>query len=147
MGHNASGVLRKLRDNLLNMANYEVLYHSKRLRGRLLFEVLRHGRFSDGQPWPEWLPSLTVREIYLAAARQYKPHPSERVRALVFRATEYGGDEPPFRDLLVDPDLGWRGLLGDRVTIVDAPGGHSNILQQPHVAAVAPYFSAAFCGQ
>jgi amino acid adenylation domain-containing protein len=146
VGHNASGVLRKLRDKLLNMANYEVLYHSKRLRGRLLFEVLRHGRFSDGQPWPEWLPSLTVREIYLAAARQYKPHPSERVRALVFRATEYGGDEPPFRDLLVDPDLGWRGLLGDRVTIVDAPGGHSNILQQPHVAAVAPYFSAAFCG-
>jgi thioesterase domain-containing protein/acyl carrier protein len=145
-GHNARAVVRKLFDKLLNMANYEVLYQGKRLRGRLLFEVLRRGRFSDGQSWPEWLPSLTVREIYLAAAGNYTPQPSERVRAVVFRATEHGGAEPPFRDLLVDPDLGWRALLGDKVTIVDAPGGHSNILQQPHVAAVAPHFAAVFNG-
>jgi amino acid adenylation domain-containing protein len=144
VGHSARAVLAKLRDKMVNLATYEMLYQSKRLRGRMLFEVLRHGRFFDGQPWPEWLPSLTVREIYMAAARQYKPHPSERVRTVVFRATEHGGDEPPFRDLLVDPDLGWRTLLGDKVTIVDAPGGHSNILQQPHVTAVAPYFAAAF---
>jgi len=137
----------KLRDKLVNLASYEMLYQTKRLRGRLLFELLRLGRFSDGQPWPEWLPSLTVREIYLSAARHYKPHPSERVHAVVFSATEHGGDEAPFRDLLVDPDLGWRALLGDRVTIVDAPGGHSNILQQPHVAVVAPYFCAAFSDQ
>ena len=147
VGHNATAVLTKLRDKLVNLASYEMLYQTKRLRGRLLFELLRLGRFSDGQPWPEWLPSLTVREIYLSAARHYKPHPSERMHAVVFSATEHGGDEPPFRDLLVDPDLGWRALLGDRVTIVDAPGGHSNILQQPHVAVVAPYFCAAFSDQ
>jgi amino acid adenylation domain-containing protein len=146
LGRDARAVLGKLRDKLVNMATYESLHQSKRLRGRLLFEVLRHGRFADGQTWPEWLPPLTVREIYLAAVRHYQPRPSQRVRAVVFSATEHGGDEPPFRELLVDPDLGWHALLGDRVTLVDAPGGHSNILQQPHVATVAPYFSAAFSG-
>ena len=146
VGHNAKAVLSKLRNKLVNLASYEVLYQGQRVRGRLLFEVLRRGRFSEGQPWPKWLPSLTVREIYLSAAANYRPQPSERVRAVVFRATEHGGDEPPFRDLLVDPDLGWRALLGDKVTIVDAPGGHSNILQQPHVTAIAPYFAAVFSG-
>jgi thioesterase domain-containing protein len=63
---------------------------------------------------------------------------------VVFRASERVGEVLPFRELLLDDDLGWRELLGDNVTVVDAPGGHSNVLQQPHVTVVAPHFCAAF---
>lgn len=144
VGRETNLALKKLRNKLVNLINYELGYQTGRVRGRVLFEVLRRGGFADGRSWPEWLPAPTIREIYLAASRRYKPGKSAHVRAVVFRASEHGGDAPPFRDLLVDEDLGWKALLGDNVTIVDAPGGHSNILQQPHVNSVAPYFCAAF---
>ena len=153
LGQESNDVLKKLRRKAVNLARYELKHQSNRLRARLCYEVLRRGAFQDGQDgknsrdnkdWPSWLKPPTVREIYLSAARRYIPKKSTRVRAVVFRASEHGSEAAPYRDLMVEPDLGWRNLLGDNVTIVDAPGGHSSILQQPNVLAVAPHFCAAF---
>jgi thioesterase domain-containing protein len=45
-------------------------------------------------------------------------------------------DDTPFRAIYADEKLGWRALIKDLV-VVDVDGGHSTMLQEPFVGAVA----------
>jgi thioesterase domain-containing protein len=51
-------------------------------------------------------------------------------RAVLFRASD-NSMWGPYID--IDEDLGWRRYLGDRLTIVDAIGGHRGIIEPPNV--------------
>ena len=45
-------------------------------------------------------------------------------------------DDTPFRLVYADEKLGW-GAIASNLTVIDVDGGHSTMLQEPFVGAVA----------
>ena len=70
-------------------------------------------------------------EVNARAARSYRPLPYPG-RLILFRATE----QPFFSEHL--PDLGWQPFAAGEFEVVDVPGSHLAILQQPAVSVLAP---------
>jgi len=68
---------------------------------------------------------------YLVAAERWRARQFLcDFQVVLFRATDSAGSRPY---LEIDDDLGWRRYLGDRLTIVDAIGGHRGIIEPPNV--------------
>ena len=121
------------------LRNY-VLYRISKAVGSLRDAVrLRLARiWLDRQrPPPRLLGQVPVRTMYLFAAHDYQPHRQLEGELVLFRATQGVGLDTPFIDFFVDPALGWdrRGSAGLR--IIDVPGGHSSMLQEPNVRVLA----------
>ena len=55
---------------------------------------------------------------------------------MLLRATAGSGDDIPYREVFLDPVLGWTGIARDLV-VVDVEGGHASMLQEPQAAALA----------
>ena len=97
------------------------------VQGRFL--LLR--RYLDkGHPWPKFIPSLSIRQIYDLAASGYRPRPGPSPRLLLLRALSGEGADTPFREIYADEMLGW-GPFGDDLAIIDVNGGHFSMLQEP----------------
>jgi thioesterase domain-containing protein len=83
---------------------------------------------------------VIVRRVRMKAISDYQPklYPGAMV---LFRSEESRANLSYFGDEW----LGWRTLVGDRLTMHDLPGGHVEILQEPHVRKLAgklmPYLS------
>ncbi|HYP34636.1 MAG TPA: HAD-IIIC family phosphatase [Burkholderiaceae bacterium] len=90
---------------------------------------------AGGGEWPASEPSLDFRAIYNHAEHAYRPPPSA-VGAVLLRATAGSGDDIPYREVFLDPVLGWTGIARDLV-VVDVEGGHASMLQEPQAAALA----------
>lgn len=118
-----------------------VLYLIRKALGSLRDAVrLRLARlWLDRQrPPPSLLGRVPVRTTYLFAAHEYQPHRQlEGSDLVLFRATQGVGLDTPFIDFFVDPALGWDRRGSGGVRIVDVPGGHSSMLQEPNVAVLA----------
>ena len=133
--HLHGGVATEGLRKLSNLLLYEVRQVARSifvtLRIRLLKRILARG--SD---WPAWLPELAACEIYEKVKDRYRPG-QVNARLVVVRANDGNGDDLPAADVVVDPLLGW----GDRsrcgLDVIDAPGGHSSMLQEPHVGSIA----------
>jgi thioesterase domain-containing protein len=120
---------------LSNLVHYEVLQVARSafvaLRIRLLESIL-----ARGADWPAWLPELAAREIYEKVKDRY--HPGEvNARLIVVRAHDGSGNDLPAADVVADPLLGWGDRSRRGLDVIDAPGGHSSMLQEPHVGSVA----------
>jgi FkbH-like protein len=129
------GVLRDVVRRAANVATYEVGSRFQNLsstaRLRLLEAVLKRGR-----SWPSWVPSLGFRGVVESAERAYAPNKIRHARVVLYRALE---DTQPsaFRYQFEDADLGWGRHAGGGLEIVDVPGNHSSMLQEPNVDALA----------
>lgn len=79
-----------------------------------------------GQPLPVNLQSIYFKQLCYRALRHYAPsvYPG---RIILFRQLK---PSRLTRDL---PDLGWRSLAGNGLTIEDIPGGHGDMLKEPYV--------------
>ena len=90
-----------------------------------------------GWPLPGLLEGIPVRTVYSSAERAYRPDTTYEGEIVLFRATSGEGNDEPFASRYTDPLLGWgqRGTRGVRV--FDVPGGHSSMLQEPHVQVLA----------
>jgi thioesterase domain-containing protein/acyl carrier protein len=138
---------RRAGHKIANVATYEVRRVGSALRSALLVWVLRHRHNRPDSVWPAKLPVPSVREVYLDAAARYVPRAVSDAHAIVFRAGAAVGSERPLREILVEPHFGWQTLLDDTVQIVDVDGGHSTMLQEPHVAEVARHLCSTMqCG-
>jgi thioesterase domain-containing protein len=127
------GLARKLRNFVAYRVGKTWRDARDRTRLRLLRAALDRGRA------PAKLigrPSATI--TYLYAQRGYRPRGRlEEGDLVLFRATRGEGIDAPFRDFYVDPLLGW-GIRGARgVRVEDVPGGHTSMLQEPHVDILA----------
>jgi thioesterase domain-containing protein/NAD(P)-dependent dehydrogenase (short-subunit alcohol dehydrogenase family)/acyl carrier protein len=83
---------------------------------------------------------LTFLQVYEHAHRTHVPGGRFRGDGVVlFRAQQGNGapDDVPFREIYADDDLGWQAHLDGTLAIVDVPGGHSSVLQEPNVAVLA----------
>lgn len=113
---------------------------------QLKFNVLR-SRLKSGAAWPAWLPRPTVREIYDAAEQRYRPPaPPVELPLIVLRASQGTGPDLPYREIFVEPDLGW-GRHSQATSVVDVPGGHASMLQEPYVRSMAERLRTALAGK
>jgi len=82
-------------------------------------------------------PRLTVRKVYAAADRAVPPLGKLRGPVFLMRATRGEGADRPYRELYVDPALGWRQRTTGTFAVEDLPGGHVSLLTEPAVEATA----------
>ena len=119
--------------------NYLAHVIGRRVRGvsdRVSVETLRLC-LDRGLPLPPWARRVPVRTVYLNAESKYRPRATTRNEIVLFRATSGQDADEPYVQLFEDPDLGWKKRSAGGVLAIDVPGGHSSMLQEPNVSAVA----------
>jgi thioesterase domain-containing protein len=126
-----------------NLLAYETAARARRAFDKVRFRALR-ARGPAGRPVPASLAGLPVRTVYVLAEREYAPSGTLACPVALFRATEGQGADEPYVARYRDPLLGWgrRVRDGSEVEVVDVPGGHSSMLQEPHVAGLAESMTA-----
>jgi acyl transferase domain-containing protein/thioesterase domain-containing protein/aryl carrier-like protein len=119
-----------------NAASWEITSRLDRFRrARLVAGMGAAGNAPAGRA-----PSLTFLQLYEAAHRAHRP---EGLFAggdvVLFRATAGNGaeDDIPFGEKYSDCILGWGRRVADDVILVRVPGGHTSLLQTPHVEVLA----------
>ncbi len=133
------GILRgfgRVASKVRNVVVYETTSRCGRLIQAARFRLLRSA-LDRRRPVPASARGLSVRAVYDMAERDHRPTAAQDTRIRLFRATEGAGVDEPFSKLFADPDLGWLGLAGPDFRAVGVPGGHSSMLQEPHVAVLA----------
>ncbi len=130
----------RLAAKVRNLAVYETAAWTRRLWDEARFHLFRLVA-DKGRRVPWGLRGLTVRTVYKLAERQYAPSARLEAPVILFRATEGTGDDEPFQHLFRDPLLGWGRYVTDRPEVVETPGGHSSMLQEPHVRELAACLS------
>lgn len=130
----AKFICTQLLQKIYNVVHWEIksrlLKASKIVRFNMLKYVL-----NKQQPWPKWLPALTVREIYNAAEVECAL-PQSHWNVMLVKATSGTGDDKPYAEVYADDDLGWRRFAHD-LKVVEVEGGHASMLQEPHVHSLA----------
>lgn len=84
-------------------------------------------------PLFRFIEGLGVSLIYGFAETQYTFENKFQGDILLFRATSGQGVDQPFKEIYLDPLLGWSEQVSGIVHVIDIPGGHSSILQEPNV--------------
>jgi thioesterase domain-containing protein len=89
-------------------------------------------------PWPRYIRELSAMQICESAGARYVPKPLSGTSVLLVRAKRRSVivDDTPYRMLYTDEKLCWGSLI-EYLTVIDADGGHSTMLQEPFVGAVA----------
>jgi amino acid adenylation domain-containing protein len=131
-GHSWRMPLTEAAVKVRNVVRYEAMHTVDSAwiyaRQQLLKRVL-----ASGSAWPPWLPSLSVRDIYnLCARANYRPG-TVRAHVVLVKAGEGEGAAERGSELVADPFLGWKEYAVGRLDVIDAPGGHSGMLQEPNV--------------
>jgi FkbH-like protein len=134
----ASKALRKAK----NLTTYLIGRRLRNLSDDLRLRLFR-ACVARGRTLPQALQQIPVRTVYLFAEKHYRPESRFAGRLILFRATRGEGTDEPYVERYDDPLLGWarRATLG--VEAYDVPGGHSSMLQQPHVEALAQQLQAS----
>jgi amino acid adenylation domain-containing protein len=109
-----------------------IAYHLQHLRsvgwrGRLAF-VSEHGRQRLTRIGRRLAPRLGEAASALAADCDYTPRQAHPGRVILFR----GRQQP--QGLIVDPDMGWRGLASEGVVVHEIDGHHTDAYKEPAVS-------------
>jgi FkbH-like protein len=124
--------LRKAR----NLGSYLIRHGLTSLRDDFQMRLLRAYVDHDCS-LPSWLQGIPVRTVYLFAENHYRPSRPFNGRLVLFRATAGDGADEPYIERYSDPLLGWAQRATKGVQVYDASGGHSSMLQEPHVQTLA----------
>ena len=81
---------------------------------------------SSGRLLPPSLRSAYILDVYRQALRSYAP-PSYSGRVTIFKGgtTRY------------QPPMAWKELITGQLEIYEAPGGHLDLIREPHIAVWA----------
>ena len=130
----------RLAAKVRNLAVYEIAGLVVRIRDMARFRLFQLVAERGGRiPWG--LRGLNVRTVYKLAEREYAPSARLEAPAILFRATGGAGDDEPFQQLFTDPLLGWGRYVVDAPEVIETPGGHSSMLQEPHVGILAGFLA------
>jgi FkbH-like protein len=119
-----------------NLSTYLVRHRLKLLRDEIRMRLFRSW-LERGWSLPRALQQIPVRTVYLFAERNYHPKGPFNGDLVLFRATHGEGNDEPYIERYEDPLLGWGQRANGRVRAHDIPGGHSSMLQEPHVQILA----------
>ncbi len=129
-----------------NLVRYEMGLRARKIAEAARIQAIR-AELARGH-LPEEPSGLTVRAVYEHAERSYTPSARLDVPTLLVRSggdgKEYASDEPLVTRLR-DPRFGWERRMDASIPleVIDAPGGHGGMLQEPHVSVVADGLRAA----
>jgi amino acid adenylation domain-containing protein len=93
-------------------------------RFQLLRSIVRHG-----DDWPRSVPPLAAREIYEQLRDAYTPLRTPIKRAVLIKAHLGDGADEAAKQLVDCNLLGWGEHIEGRIHVIDAPRGHSTMLQ------------------
>jgi thioesterase domain-containing protein len=130
-------VARKLKGFLAYQLTSRAARCSDTMRFRLLRRVLDHDR-----PVPRFLQGLSVQKVLDFARKEYLPDRLLAGKVLLIRATQGEGIDEPVVNLTSDPLFDWGTRIQGELEVFDMPGGHSSMLQEPHVDKLAKYLSS-----
>lgn len=91
-------------------------------------------------------PDLSFLHLYEVAHRAHRPHGLfDGGQVVLFKATRGTGadDDVPYVELYTDYIFGWGKRVAGDVSLINVPGGHSSILQEPNVDILADAMRAA----
>jgi len=114
------------------LLGYEARNQLATLSASVRFRVLEY-MLANKLAWPPWLPPLEVADIYSNARERYRPG---RVRAPIVLVRAGDGDDTA-TEMVLDLLLGWADRSNQPLRVIDAPGGHSSMLQEPNVGILA----------
>jgi acyl transferase domain-containing protein/thioesterase domain-containing protein len=90
--------------------------------------------------------AISFLKLYEVAHQAHRPEGVfEGGVVALFKASEGNGqvEDIPYAQVYNDFALGWGRRVSDDVTVVSVPGGHSTVLQEPHVGTLAWVFQEA----
>jgi len=119
-----------------NLISYLVGYRLKQLRDEIRVRLFR-SYLDRGWNVPRFLERIPVRTVYLFAEKHYQPEGPLGGDLVLFRATRGEGPDEPYLERYLDPLFGWEQRTTQGVRAYDIPGGHSSMLQEPHVQTLA----------
>jgi thioesterase domain-containing protein len=122
---------------LVNALEWEIIRHGESWWVRARFHLL-HQLLARQLPWPQYIPELSLRQIYESAEAHYVPKPLRGVPTVLVRARHRTPilSDTPYRAIYADETLGW-GRTTQELAIVDVDGGHSTMLEEPFVQSLA----------
>ena len=132
---NAISPWRAASRKVVRALSYEV---KKRVHGRtvaLRLHLLKR-LLHSGTPWPHAIPHLHIREIYQSARDRYAARPLNNHNVVLVKATRSATGEEgdlPMSEIYQEDLLGWDGLVSPKIHLLEVPGGHSSMLQEPYV--------------
>ncbi len=139
-------VARKIRNLVAYEAGVRIRRRADAARVRALRAAAGRG---GGGGLPEGFVGPSFRTVYNLAERAFQPSGTLDAPVLLVRAggdgLEHRADDPLIR-VFRDPLLGWGPRVAggpSAIEVVDVPGGHGGMLQEPHVAAIVGPLGAA----
>jgi FkbH-like protein len=135
-----SAILKALR-KARNLSTYLLRQRYKELRDEIQMRLFR-AYLDRGARLPRSLERIPVRTVYLFAEKNYQPEGPFDGDLMLFRATRGDGADEPYVERYADSLLGWGQRATGSVVAYDVPGGHSSMLQEPSVRALAEQMQA-----
>ncbi len=137
----AGQVIRMAARKAGNLTRYVFQSRTEAVRNGVRMRLFRACR-DLGLPAPRFLQDIPVRTAYLYARSSYRPKSPVDGELLLLRATSGTGIDEPFRNRYTEPLMGWDRRATGKVRAFDVPGGHSSMLQEPHVRVVAQHLQS-----
>jgi FkbH-like protein len=131
-------IVGKLSRKAVNLALYLIAQQLSRARNELRMQIYRR-HLDNGKAPARFVGTPSVRMTYLFAERDYRPSRQFDGELLLFRATRGVGADEPYIARYEDGLLGWSPRATGGVRAIDVPGGHSSMLQEPHVETFAAH--------
>lgn len=125
-------LLKILGKKAKNVISYEIGSRVQKNKEQSQVKALRH-HLDNNLPLPESLKGITPRTVYQVSQKEYNPEKQFDGEITLFRATTGEGIDEAYINRYSDPLLGWSQRTTKPVKVFDVPGGHSSMLQQPHV--------------
>jgi amino acid adenylation domain-containing protein len=132
----AARIARRLAGRLWGFTSYHAGKAWRGTRDRARLPLLRMW-LDRGRLPPRLLGRLPVIATYLLAASEYAPRRQLDGELMLFRAMRGTDVDAPFIDFFTDPAFGWAARATRGVRVIDVPGGHNSMLQEPHVSVLA----------
>jgi FkbH-like protein len=121
-----------------NLSTYLVGHCLRELLDDVRMRLFR-SYLDRGRTLPRVLEQIPVRTVYLFAEKCYQPDILFDGNLVLFRATCGEGPDEPYIARYQDPLLGWARRSTRAIRVHDIPGGHSSMLQEPHVQILAAH--------
>jgi acyl transferase domain-containing protein/thioesterase domain-containing protein len=131
-----------------NFALYEVLSRLEQFQNARKVKAMRNRAERDpgSQPLAEEGHGLEFLKMYEVAHKEHQPRGVFRGGDVVlFRAMQGDGSaaDEAYVHIYADPLLGWGPRVDGHIVAHDVPGGHSSMLQEPHVGVLARVMQAS----
>ncbi|MEL7399620.1 MAG: thioesterase domain-containing protein, partial [Pseudomonadota bacterium] len=131
-------IIRQVWKKGTNVIRYEV---TSRLEATAACARGHAFRWWQDQQWPlpKPLQGIPIRETITFAFDTYRPAHQLASQMLLIRASEGDGTKAdlPYVELCGDPLLGWASRVQQEIRVCDVPGGHSTMLSDTNVQALA----------